>query len=367
MANHEYPIDQIVDLTKEFIRIPSVTGEKEPIKEILDRTIAELKDFSYERFIGPKKGSESLLFFNTPTRPEEFRVILNGHLDVILAKPDQFNPYISDGKLFGRGSSDMKAGMAAEILVFKKIAKSLPYPIGLQIVTDEEIGGADGAKFQIKEGVRSKLVLSGEPTDLDINNEMKGVLVLNVTAIGKSAHASALQKGDNAVVKLSEFITKAVQAFPIPRHGEWKTTLNVGNCSSENPHNKVPDMATSVFDIRHIPEDTKDNLKNIINQLASEGIIIREDVDGAGIACSVDPTKPDLVLLANCIESITKKPVNFVKKAYSSDIRHFVEVGSTAANFGPSGEDFHEDGEYGVIESYQQYAKILSDFLKKIK
>lgn len=367
MTNPEYSSDKIVGLVKDFINIPSVTGNREAMRNALDRAGLELEGFPHEKFVAPNSGSESVLFFNTPTRPEEFRVILNGHLDVVSGQPSQFNPYVENGKLYGRGSYDMKGGAAVELLVFRHLAKNLPYPIGLQLVTDEEIGGFDGTGYQITQGVRSKMVISGESTELNINNERKGVLVLEVTAQGKAAHAAYPHRGDNAVVKIAKFVTDISREFPITKEEKWITTLNVsGIYTSNKEHNKVPDITTAVFDIRHIPQEDKDSIRSRVKKLTPDGIVVR-DGEGAGIASFSDPSQPDLVLLASCIESITRRPTKFIRKSGSSDSRHFSEIGSTSIDFGPSGEGLHSDVEYGIIESYQQYAEILASFLQKLR
>ena len=358
--------DKIIQLTKDFIMIPSVKGNNEAIDMTLSLAKKELDGFAVEEFVEPSSGTKSLLFFNTGRRPENFRILLNGHLDVVSAMPEQFNPYIADGKLYGRGSSDMKAAATVELLVFKHLAQGLLYPIGLQLVTDEETGGFNGTGYQVKQGVRANLVISGESTELDINNERKGVLVLELTTHGKSAHAAYLYQGDNAVVKMARFITDLSEAFPIPVEEEWITTLNIaGIYTQNNEHNKVPDKATALLDFRHIPLDTKDNLRKKVKDLAPDETDLFTFKEG--VAPYTDPNHPDLVLLSKCIESVTGKPAKFIRKSGSSDSRHFAEFGSTTIDFGPRGVGLHTDVEYGDIESYTQYAQILTQFLTRIK
>lgn len=366
MAHPEYTSNQIVGLVKDFIRIPSVTGNREAMRNALNRSKTELEGFACEEFTEPNSGSESILFFNTPTRPKEFRIILNGHLDVVSGKRSQFEPYIKDNELHGRGSCDMKGGAAVEMLVFKSLARNLPYPIGLQLVTDEETGGLNGTGYQIAQGVKSEMVISGEPTNLNISNEQKGILVFEITSHGKSAHAAYPHRGDNAVLKIAKLVTDLSEVFPVADGDKWATTLNVAGIYTPNRGgNKVPDMATALFDFRNIPDDDKEDLESLVKQLSPGGITL--NISKERKASCVDPSHPDLKLLMNCIESVTGQFTNFVKQSGGSDSAHYAEAGSVSVDFGPSGKGLHSDMEYGIIESYQQYAQILTSFLKKLE
>ena len=139
---------KILELARKLINIPSISKNPVALKEVLKISALELKDYTIEWFV--KDEIPSLLAYASPSRPKRFKIILNAHLDVIPAKPSQFSPKIKDGKLYGRGAYDMKAAAAVEILVFKELAKKLDFPLGLQLVTDEEIGGFKGTKYQKK-------------------------------------------------------------------------------------------------------------------------------------------------------------------------------------------------------------------------
>jgi len=85
----------------------------------------------------------SPLIYLGAKRPR-FQVILNAHLDVVPAQPDQFRPRREGDRLYARGAQDMKVAALVEAQVFRELAAELPYPLALQLVTDEEVGGRDG-------------------------------------------------------------------------------------------------------------------------------------------------------------------------------------------------------------------------------
>lgn len=359
--------DEIVALSKDLIHIPSYTGNQEAMSSVLERAKNELTGYNFREFLEPNSGIKSLIFYNTSDLPINFRVILNGHLDVVSGKPEQFNPYEKDGMLYGRGASDMKAGLATQLLVFKNLAKSLKYPIGLQIVTDEETGGFNGTGLQVANGIKADMVISGESTDLDINNERKGVLVLKVTSYGKPGHAAYPSKADNAVVKVANLAVKLTEKYPIPKsEEEWVTTVNIANIQTPNQeHNKVPDVASALLDFRHVPKDSKASLVKSVEEIAAPDTIVK--VDRQGFAPYIDPSHKDLVLLAKSVKAVLGREAKFIRKSGSSDSRHFAEIGSVAVDFGPVGYGLHSDLEYGDIESYQKYAQILQNFLISLK
>ena len=136
----------ILDLTKQLVAIESIDAKKDTLQEVIDVAEKQLDGYTIERF--SQNGRPSILAYSGSKRPEKFKIVLNAHLDVVSGRPEQFTPIEKEGKLYGRGVNDMKAGGAAEILVFRDLAKTLPYPIALQLVTDEEIGGTMVPNFR---------------------------------------------------------------------------------------------------------------------------------------------------------------------------------------------------------------------------
>ena len=207
---------QIIDLAQKLISIRSEGDDTQALKNALDITKLQLKGFRHKEY--KNKGVSSLLFYNTPNIPKKFKLILSAHLDVVPGKPNQYKPRIIGDKLIGRGAYDMKGAAAAEILVFKELANEIFYPLGLQIVTDEEIGGFNGAKYQHTSGVDTEAMLAGEcSTDLAIGIRAKGIVWLKINFEGVAAHSAYLWEGKNPIYDISSFLNKLWKEYPIPK------------------------------------------------------------------------------------------------------------------------------------------------------
>ena len=215
------------------------------------------------------------------------RLVLNGHLDTYTAgeharwNRDPFSGEVEDGKLFGRGASDMKAGDTASIMTFLYAAEQQEHLKGelvLTLVSDEETGSQWGVKWLLANvpEFRGDALLNGEPfgPELLIFGE-KGVLRLEFTSHGKAAHGAYVHLGDNAIQKMNVFLAElrsleAMEAQPhelshyhqaareaiddINGHGAAdlmeRITVNVGTISGGYLVNLVPELCKAEVDIR---------------------------------------------------------------------------------------------------------------------
>lgn len=184
--------------------------------------------------------------------------VFTGHLDVVplgsTAWTQQpFGGDVVDGKLYGRGSCDMKAGVAA--MIAAAIAEP-DAPVTL-ILTGGEETGSNGARALAEAGAlpAATLLVVGEPTAGKLLAGHKGAFWLRATTHGVTAHGSTPHLGDNAVYKAARAIT-ALEDFgfnhpPHPIMGS--PTLNVGMVSGGLNINSVPDAAEFTLDIRTVP------------------------------------------------------------------------------------------------------------------
>lgn len=325
--------------------------------------ILKAKDITIEYF--ERNNKPSLLAYKKGKRPERFSVLLNGHVDVVPAKPEQFQPFVKEGKLYGRGALDMKVAAYTLAEVFVEMVNTVEYPLGLQIVTDEEIGGKDGTKYQLEQGVDADFVLAGEFTNLDINIASKGICWVKATARGTAAHSAYLWNGENALHNLRYFVDELMKTYPVPDKEVWQTTVNLAKIST--PHattNRVPDAAEAIFDIRYTPED-----KNFRSKQAAEAFLaslsskVEVEVPFFESCHAVDKNNAYVRQLAHAVKQTTRKQPRLYKKNGASDIRYYSEKGRAAVTFGLAGEELHGDEEYVKVASIKQYKCILKDFL----
>lgn len=355
-------LSTIKSLAEEFISIKSNSEDIAELDKILSVALSNLSEFTIERF--KNNGTNSVLVYSSQKRPKKFKIILNGHLDVIPGKEHQYQPKINNDKLYGVGSMDMKAGVACLIFVFKEVSKKVNYPLGLQLVTDEEIGGFNGTKYQIDQGVRADFVIAGESTGLNIANRAKGILQLKISTKGKTAHGAYPWNGENAIWKMNKFLNLLEERYPVPTHEDWKTTVNLSTIQTSNQtFNKIPDDCEVWLDIRYIPQDSDAIIENIKKLLPEEfklEIIVKEP------ALFVDENNTYIKKLQSIDEQIIKKKVSLYGAQGSSDARHFTRLNMNGIEFGPIGGGIGTDNEWVSIKSLEQYYQILKNFLLSI-
>ena len=348
-----------VRLSKELIAIRTDPSNTRELHEALKLVERELKGFPLERF--ERNKSRSILVMNTKRRPKKFRVLLNGHLDVIPGKDFQYIPREKGGRLYGVGSMDMKSNVACLIQAFKQTARKVSYPLGLQIVTDEEVGGFDGTLYQVERGVRADFVIAGESTRFDIVNEAKGILWIKISCRGKTAHGAYPWRGDNAIAKMNICLSRLMEEFPVPKSQVWRSTINISRVETSNSSfNKVPDSCQAWIDLRFIPSESKTILKRFRSALpkgCSVEIIAHEP------ALYVDKRDPYLVRLRAITQTVTGQPAKYYGAQGSSDARHFTRVGCAGVEFGPIGGGIGTDKEWVSIPSLMKYENILREFL----
>lgn len=351
--------NKILSLTKKLISVRSTDDNPKGLTEIMALAKNEVKEYHLEEFV--KDGIPSFLAYNTKTRPRKFKMLFNAHLDVVSAKEGQYIPKEKNDRLYGRGAFDMKGAAVAEILAFKEMAKKLTVPIGLQIVTDEEIGGFNGTKYQVEQGVRSDFVLVGEQTNFDIGNEAKGIIWIKYTVFGKTAHGAYPWQGDNAIIKANKILDKIRTQYPVPKKAVWETTVNVAQIESTNKtFNKVADDCSIFCDIRYVPSDAKNILTKLRKFAPPESKITISENEPVHFT---EKNNPYIKLIQEVSKKIIKKVPKVIRKNGASDLRHYDEVGCSGVEFGPIGYGLHTDNEWVDMKSLNDYYLILKELL----
>lgn len=197
-----------------------------------------------------------------PTDVTDPVLLLSGHVDTVIFETDEwsFDPLsgqIVDGWLLGRGASDMKSGVAAQVAAMLEVGPVAP--VALALSTREEWGCAgtpEVLEALQSSGLKVGAILVAEPTDGKILLGHKGPLWLEVTVKGVSAHGSAPHLGVNAISKAARLLLRAEEE--LPRREHWrlgKETLNVGMINGGTMRNVVPDTAQIDIDIRTVDPD----------------------------------------------------------------------------------------------------------------
>ena len=348
-----------------LLAVPSTADRPAELSRALEMVIRLAgPGVTVERFTSG--GKPSALLYRGQGRPH-FRIILNAHLDVVPGGPEQFRPRREGGRLYARGAQDMKVSALVMTQVFRELAGGLPYPLGLQLVTDEEVGGRDGTLHQLEEGVTADFVLIGEASGLRLVADSKGRINARLRAGGRAAHGAYPWLGDNALVKLHRSLSNMLAAYPVPVEEAWQTTVNLARIETPNQaFNQIPDHAEAWLDIRFPADDTDLNGKTA-QQIAAHLAGFCEPgvtavVDSADPARHASADRPEMVRLREAIIRQGYRP-DLLRRHGTSDGRFYYQRGIDAVIFGAGGSGQHGPAEYADITTVVPYYRALTDFL----
>lgn len=255
---------QAVDLLKEMIRIPSQSRNEEKVADMLFQHLQSLD-------LEPNRLGNNVYCIAPGYDVHRPTLLLDAHIDTV--KPvsawtrDPFTPTEEDGKIYGLGSNDDGASVVSLLQVFRMLRTTeQSYNLIFSASSEEEVSGKTG--FEMLLGVLPPIsvALVGEPTEMQPAVAEKGLMVLDVTAYGKSGHA-ARNEGDNALYKVLDDIQwfRDYQ-FPevSPMLGPVKMSVTMIQAGTQ--HNVVPDRCTFVVDIRSNELYSNQQLFDIITE-----------------------------------------------------------------------------------------------------
>jgi succinyl-diaminopimelate desuccinylase len=364
---------EIIDTTKQLIALKSTADNPEALRQAVE-IVAEIvrtrcKDVTIEWF--ERNGKPSFLAYRGTERPAKFDILLNGHVDVVPGAPDQFVPVEKDGRLYGRGALDMKATTMALTSAFCDMVNEVPYELGLQIVSDEEIGGYDCVALQIEQGVRTDLALVGEYANHPgaIYYRARGLCWVELGFKGTSAHGGHLWHGSNAIMKASDFAQAILSRYPTPAEETWGTTANISSITTGNAaYNRVPDEAMLRIDFRFTPEETaftnRDTLLTFIKEIDPEADLV--DVPVFEPAVGIDENDPRLRTLMGALTETRGEPAQLLSRPAGTDGRHYALQGAAVIEFGVYGMGPHSDHEYIELSSIETYLTTIKQFLANV-
>jgi succinyl-diaminopimelate desuccinylase len=306
-------------------------------------------------------------------------LILNGHMDVVPEgsrsqwEDDPYAGIVKGGRVYGRGSSDMKGALAVMMSLAKLLhEKGLPRgKVLFQFVIGEETGEPGTKDLLTKRGLRGDYGIVLEPTSLRIATAVKGLAWFRVTLTGRPVHASIAEQGINAIEKavklggrLIEY-DKKLRTHSHPLLGSPKCTMTMIHGGTKE--NIIPESCSLILDRRFNPEETVDQveneLKELLDQLALEDRDFKYQIERTMVyepaEIPVDSTIAQVLRkYAAQVSSVSKEPFGMVA---STDVRNFInDAGIPAVNFGPGDiQQPHTFNESVEIQQVVDCAKIL--------
>ena len=294
-------------------------------------------------------------------------VVFHGHLDVVPGHAEQFYPRVEGDRLIGRGAYDMKGGLAAMMCALKDLERQTRVRVRLICVPDEESEELDerATDDAVSRGLGGDFAITGEPTNLHIGVEAKGVLVMLIEVRGRAAHSSTPWLGDNAVLKAVD-VFRAIESLPFSRESSEmfdRPSINLGRIQGGDALNKVPDACSMAVDIRFLPgQDPADILEQV-------GRIPECQVTKTFIfpPVSVARGSPYVQALRDAVaRAIPDKEVMSVGRDGASDAVAFMAAGIQAVEFGPDGAGHHGPEEWVSVSSMARYRRALVNFVREL-
>lgn len=301
-----------------------------------------------------------------------------GHLDTVPfgARPWSRDPLAGEmdgGRLYGRGSSDMKSGVAAFVAAAVRLAPRLRGTPGLVLViTAAEETGAQGAAYLagLADGVlgRAGAIVVAEPTGNYPFVGHKGALWLHARTSGVTAHGSMPERGDNAVIKAARAVTRLEQfAFGVAPHPVLGApTLNVGTFHGGLNINSVPDAAVVGLDIRTIPEQKHADVRAALAAHLGPEVALEPIVDVEGVWS--DPGHPWMQEVFDLVAPILGERPAVRAAPYFTDAAALTPAlgGPPTVILGPGELALaHQTDEYCLVERVEQAVELFTEIARR--
>ncbi len=279
-----YREEELIELTQSLIKIPShkdTPGFEREVAEFINQFLLN-------------EGIESELHPVIDGRPNVVATIrgdgsghslmFNGHTDTVLPYNmtiEPFSAFIDDGKIFGRGSVDMKGALACFMMTLVAVKRSGFIPGGDLIFTGVigEEGKSEGTEYIVNSNIRADAAIVGEPSDYEYAIGHRGLEWFDVTFYGKASHSGKPELGVNAIEQAMTFINKVKEVlYPKlkEKYNEYMggSVMNFGTISGGTEQSTVADKCILRIDRRFIPGEDKDTAmaeyQEIIDLLKAE-------------------------------------------------------------------------------------------------
>ncbi len=396
--------EPITGFLQDLVRIPSLPGEEQAAQrffadklraigcevQILTSQFAELEHH-------PAFSDDGVSFAErlnvigqwTGTDKTGRSLILNGHMDVVpIGNPElwRFAPWsgtVADGKLHGRGSCDMKAGLAAAVCAMEALRNLHYKPLGtvlLESVIGEESGGV-GTLTTLVRGIRADAAVLMEPTQLRACPVHAGALSFRVEIVGRAIHASMKRFGVSAVDKFQQ-IFAAVQALDRARHLSYKNQIfefedniapiSVGTVAAGDWLSTVPETLVAEGRFGVFPGETtaaaRAALATCLAQVSENDPWLKDHppsltwIEGQFEPGQTSLAEPIVVALREAHAQVFGTQPRVRGVPYGSDLRLFTEHGRfPAVLYGPGDVAFaHTVEEHVELEEVFACAKVLA-------
>jgi len=338
-------------------------------------------------------GRENVVGVHRPTGAEEGRsLILNGHIDVVptgdwaLWTNPPFEPIVREGRVYGRGSGDMKAGIVAYCMAFDALRRLGLQPAStviMQSVIEEECTG-NGALSCLARGYKADAAVIPEPFHQQLMTAQLGVMWLTVHLTGRPAHVLDTSAGINAI-EAAYAVFEALKVVetewnqPENRHPLYcdhnhPVNFNLGKLTGGDWASTVPCSASVDIRVGFYPGMTLESVRGKLEETIATATKNDSRLTSADVrieyrgfqaeGCVMDEGGDLMTSLADAHRRITNAPIEMMASTATTDCRFFELYGDTPATcYGPEAADYHGIDEWVSIDSMMEVVLVLALFM----
>lgn len=382
--------DEIVSILKKMISIPTYHGIKNQETDLANYIHKILTKEGIESKVKNIVDGRSNIIAKIRGNGKGKNLLLNGHLDTVEPNDmkDALVPRLIDGKLYGRGASDMKgpiAAMIAAIIAIKRMDIKLKGDLVFSGVIDEEHNSI-GTINLIKDGINADAAIVGEPSDLEICIAHRGLEWFKFEFIGKTVHGGSQDEGVNAILQAVKFINRVNDSLEVQIKKRshdilGNPTINVGVINGGTQLSTVPGKCEVFIDRRYLPSESYDQIvdefQNIIDELTNEDktfnckMSVTEEsrmIDGhIHEPMEIAPDHEIVKLLEKKLEEIERDPVKTLFPAWTDGALISNNAKIPTVVIGPGHiKECHSSTEHieirQLIDGYKLYALMALDY-----
>jgi len=414
MNKHQTKIENYIDkhqheaisFLQKLVRQPSLQGNEKDVQAIVidklnqlklevdcwDPDYAELAKHPY--FVESRKsyaGSPNVVGV-LKGKGGGKSILLNGHIDVVPEgdrtkwSHEPFSGHVENGKMFGRGTTDMKGGNVALLLALESIINSgiqLKGDVIFESVIEEETGGV-GTLATVIRGYRADAAIVPEPTNMKLFIKQQGSMWFRITVEGRSAHGGTRYEGVSAIEKAWK-VFNAVMQLESKRNAAIKDPLykgipiplpiNIGKIQGGSWPSSVADLVTFEGRIGVGPEeemqDVKNQLRDCINSASAADDWLKEHpvklefFGGQWIPNAIEGNHPFVDLMKQKFEEVYQRPIRIEASPWGTDGGILGKVGNTPTVVIGPGETkvAHYPNEFIDLQEVALAAKLFANMI----
>ena len=387
---------QLIGLARQLVAVATVNppgSEYERFIDILTRQ-CRLRRLTTQRQVVPAGDAKALgvtqgsrrisLISRWPVKAAK-TFHINAHYDVVPAhaadwRTAPFRPVVRQGKLFGRGTEDMKANIACTLIAVQALRQLGITPavnLELSFTPDEETGSAAGVRYLMQHGLLRATYALGEGYEGDyVSLGNKGMLWLEVEAAGKAAHGSTPYQGVNALTmllpvlaslhRLRERVEKRRTNYPVKDPRDSRASMVIGGSIRTGDNvNIVPDRAMVTIDRRVLPEETLARARAEIEAAVAE-CRNRQRRYFVRVLSSEEPvvSPPDahyFGVFDQALRQVRGRPMKTALMTGGTDMRFFMRRGIPALGYSVEGKQrAHAANEFVYVRSLVETAQVIA-------